>query len=102
MLRDAADRAEFAGAEVAAMAIASLRTTTEETRDGLGMVLGRGYDTGQAVAFHAGDLPGAPGDLLAAAHAGAPDWPGGGFAAPRFRPRPLSLKPGQGLPHLSV
>jgi predicted YcjX-like family ATPase len=102
MLRAAADRAEFAGAEVAGMAIAALRTTSEETRDGMDMVLGRSGKTGQAVAFHPGDLPGAPGDLLAAARARADEWPAGGFEAPDFRPRPLTLEPGQGLPHLRL
>jgi predicted YcjX-like family ATPase len=102
MLREAADRAEFAGAEVAAMAIAALRTTSEETREGLGMVVGRSGETGQPLAFHPGDLPGAPGDLLALAQSGATEWAGGGYGAPEFRPRPHVLEPGQGLPHLRL
>jgi len=102
LLRSASDRAAYSGAETRAMAIAALRTTTQEAREGVGMVLGRIEEAERPVAIYPGTLPAAPGDLLAAARAGAESWPGGGFEAPKFLPRPLNLGPGEGLPHIRL
>lgn len=106
MLRDARDRADFAGAETAAMAIAALRATTEVTlnRDGrsIDAVQGVMMASGRAAAMYAGDLPADPARLLDPARDGAAGWLGGDYAVMRFAPAPLDLKPGQGLPHIRL
>ncbi|MFN3937411.1 MAG: YcjX family protein [Gemmobacter sp.] len=106
MLREAKDRADFAGAHTAAMAIASLRATTETEvrRDGrvIPAVQGRLLDTGKAVAMHAGDLPEDPGRLLDPARGGADGWLDGDYSVMRFAPAPLTLTPGLGLPHIRL
>ena len=106
LLRDAKDRADFAGATTAAMSIASLRTTVEETvdyRDGpLNVVRGRLLDNGKQAAFHPGRLPNDPAHLLGPARAGAADWLDDDYAIMRFAPAPLDLKPGDGLPHIRL
>ena len=66
------------------------------------MVVGRVDGRDKPVASYPGTLPAAPGDLIAAARAGADAWDGPGFTAPRFLPRPYNLAPGQGLPHLRL
>ncbi len=106
MLRDARDRASFAGADVAAMAIASLRTTVEEvvTRDGvsLDMVRGRLNDTGQQVAMYAGELPDDPARLLSPAREGAKRWLDADYDLMAFAPARTRRKPGEGLPHIRL
>lgn len=106
MLREAVDRADFAGAETRAMSIASLRATVEETRthDGreLNCVRGRRLDTGKQAAFFAGDLPEDPGRLLAPAREGAQKWLDADYSVMQFAPAPLSLKPGDGPPHIRL
>ncbi|HRX26613.1 MAG TPA: YcjX family protein, partial [Aminivibrio sp.] len=61
LMRDARDRADFSGAQTAAMSIASVRATVEEqvTHDGrpLDLVRGRLLSTGREAAMYAGDLP---------------------------------------------
>jgi len=105
LLRGASDRAEFAGADVAAMAIAALRTTTEERIEHRGTMLdvvrGRLADGGDA-AFHPGDLPDDPGAILGPARDGATDWSGDGYQSAEFAPSPMSLKPGAGPPHIRL
>jgi predicted YcjX-like family ATPase len=100
LLRRARDRAQYAGAETRAMAIASLRATTEETREHAGahrdLVRGRLTD-GRQVAVSPGALPEDPAQLL-----GAMDWQAGDYAAPRFAPAPLTLRPGEGPPHIRL
>ena len=106
LLREARDRADFAGAKTAAMAIAALRATTEETRDvqgrPLGLVRGRLLEDGRAAAFHPGDLPDDPGVLLRPAEAGAETWLDADYSAMRFAPAPLDLRPGEGPPHIRL
>jgi len=105
MLREARDRAQFAGADVRAMAIAALRATVEETRrhEGrdLNVVRGRVPEGGQA-AFHPGELPAEPATLLSPARAGAETWPDGAFGTMRFAPARLSLRAGEGPPHIRL
>ena len=100
LLRRARDRAQYAGAETRAMAIASLRATTEETREHAGahrdLVRGRLTD-GRQVAVSPGALPEDPAQLL-----GATGWQAGDYAAPRFAPAPLTLRPGEGPPHIRL
>jgi predicted YcjX-like family ATPase len=106
LVKDARARADFAGAKTEAMSIAALRATTEETRDhdgrSLDVVRGRLLDGGRQAAFHPGDLPEDPGTLLSAARDGAPDWLGDEYAFMRFAPARLTLRPGEGLPHIRL
>ena len=64
LTRDARDRARFAGAQTAALSIASLRATTEETvkHEGasLNVVRGALLETGKQAAFHPGRSAGGP------------------------------------------
>ena len=106
LTRDARDRAQFAGAETAAMAIASLRATTEDTvvHDGADLNVVRGVleDTGKAAAFYPGALPDDPNHLLGPAREGAAAWLDQGYQVMRFAPAPLTLRPGDGPPHLRL
>ena len=106
MLRDARDRADFAGAATQAMALASVRATTEVRvmRDGQAVdaVQGILQATGRAAAMHAGALPEDPSRLLSPARNGAPAWLGADYAIMRFAPAPVDLAPGQGLPHIRL
>ena len=78
LLRGAQDRARFAGAETRAMALASLRATTEDTipheGQALDVVRGTLLDTGKPAAFYPGDLPDDPSKLLSPAREGAKAW----------------------------
>lgn len=106
MLRDAKDRADFAGARTAAMTIAALRTTTEETMDHvdgpLNVVRGRLLDTGKQAAFYPGALPSDPQHLLGPAKAGQDRWLDQDYQVMRFAPAALTLKPGDGPPHIRL
>jgi len=106
LVRDARDRADFAGADTRAMAIAALRATVEETREHKGvsvdMVRGTLLETGKQAAFHAGDLPSDPNAILSPARAGQGAWLEGDFNAMRFAPASLNLKPGEGPPHIRL
>ena len=105
MLREARDRAAFAGAEVTAMSIAALRATTEETRDhggqSLPMVRGMLSD-GRQAALYPGALPEDPARLLHAAREGAERWLDGDYGLMTFAPPRLVLKPGEGPPHIRL
>ncbi|OIQ33450.1 MAG: hypothetical protein BM559_09895 [Roseobacter sp. MedPE-SWchi] len=106
LTRDARDRAQFAGAETAALALASLRATTEEMRPHNGSELpcvrGRLLETGRQAAFYPGALPEDPAQLLAPARQGATRWLEGEYRAMQFAPAALSLKPGDGPPHIRL
>ena len=106
LLRDARDRAAFAGAEARAMSIAALRATDEDrvTHDGaeLAVVRGRIAGTDRRAAFHPGALPEDPAHLLAPARQGATAWLGADYEVMRFAPLPLTLKPGEGPPHIRL
>ena len=105
MLREARDRAQFAGADVRSMAIAALRATVEETRRHNGaevdLVRGRVAGGGQA-AFHPGELPDDPAAILSPARNMADRWADLDFGAQRFDPAKLSLRPGEGPPHIRL
>ena len=105
LLREAKDRADFAGADTQALAIAALRTTTEEDvlRDGqaLPAVRGRLLD-GRNVALYPGELPADPAQLLAPARQGAAEWLDGDYAIMSFAPAPVALRPGDGPPHIRL
>ena len=105
MLREARDRAAFAGARTEALAIAALRTTTEETvsHDGAPLDAVRGtLSDGRKAAFYPGELPADPAQLLAPAREGATRWLDADYAMMQFRPAPVVLKPGDGPPHIRL
>ena len=106
LLRDARDRADFAGAATAALSIASLRTTVEKTvdhRDGpLDVVQGRLLTTGKQAAFYPGELPQDPSHLLGPARQGADTWLDQDYGVMNFAPAPSELKPGEGPPHIRL
>ncbi|NCQ25490.1 MAG: hypothetical protein COW54_03890 [Rhodobacteraceae bacterium CG17_big_fil_post_rev_8_21_14_2_50_63_15] len=106
LLREARDRAEFSGARVEAMALAALRATTEErvTHHGrdLDCVRGRLLESGKEAAFHAGELPDDPARLIGPARSGAKTWLDADYAVMHFAPAPLSLRPGEGPPHIRL
>ena len=105
MLREARDRAAFAGAEVTAMSIAALRATTEETRDhgGTSLPMVRGMlSDGRQAALYPGALPEDPARLLHAAREGAERWLDGDYGLMTFAPPRLTLRPGEGPPHIRL
>ncbi|OCX64716.1 hypothetical protein BFP70_11570 [Thioclava sp. SK-1] len=105
LLRDAKDRADFSGAQTQALALASLRTTTEAMieQDGgtLPAVRGRLPD-GRNVAMYPGALPDDPGQLLSPARQGAQKWLNDAYAIMGFAPAPVTLRPGDGPPHIRL
>jgi predicted YcjX-like family ATPase len=106
LTREARDRARFAGAETQAMAIAALRATTEQTVSHAGQMLdcvrGTLLDTGKQAAFYPGALPEDPGHLLGPARDGATAWLDQDYRVMRFAPAQLTLKPGEGPPHIRL
>lgn len=106
LVTDARRRADFAGAQTAAMSIAALRATVEEERTHHGtelqMVRGTLLETGKQAAFHPGDLPTDPSVLLGPAQAGDPAWLDGDWQAMSFAPAKLSLRAGDGPPHIRL
>ncbi|WP_112873529.1 YcjX family protein [Paracoccus endophyticus] len=105
MLREARDRADFQGARTEALAIAALRTTTEEMihQDGEDLPAVRGtLIDGRQAAFYPGELPENPAALLAPAADGAARWLDGDYAAMTFAPAPDTLRPGDGPPHIRM
>ena len=106
LVRDARDRARFAGADTQAMALAALRATVEEERQHQGatlnMVRGTLLETGKAAAFYPGELPNDPAHLLGPAREGAERWLDADYKVMHFAPAPLTLKPGDGPPHIRV
>ncbi|NIZ61797.1 hypothetical protein DL239_12525 [Sedimentitalea sp. CY04] len=106
LTRDAQDRARFAGASTSALALASLRATTEEVRnhngEELACVRGTLLDSGKQAAFYPGALPDDPTQLLGPARTGADKWLNGDYQAMAFAPAKLTLKPGDGPPHIRL
>ncbi|WP_296419777.1 YcjX family protein [Pseudooctadecabacter sp.] len=106
LLRDAKDRADFSGAQTQAMSIAALRTTVEERRAHggaeIGVVRGQLLGADRQAAFYPGALPVDPAHLLGPARAGADDWLGADYEIMSFAPAPLTLKPGEGPPHIRL
>ena len=106
LLADAKTRADFAGAETAAMSIAALRATTEDSiqRDGrtLNVVRGVLRDSGKHAAFYPGKLPNDPARLLTPARQGAEKWLDADYQVMSFLPQPLELRPGDGPPHIRL
>ena len=65
------------------------------------VVRGRVAGGGQA-AFHPGELPDDPAAILSPARDMADRWPDFDFGAQRFAPAKLSLRPGEGPPHIRL
>ena len=88
------------------MAIAALRTTVEDTvdhRNGpLNVVKGRLLENGKQAAFYPGALPTDPQHILAPARSGASTWQDQHYQVMRFAPAALTLKPGDGPPHIRL
>ncbi len=103
---EARARANFQGAETASLAMAALRATVEETRkhDGtdLDCVRGTLLDSGKQAAFYPGDLPENPSALMSVAEDGAAEWLDGDYQIMKFAPARLTLKPGEGPPHIRL
>ncbi|MCL4069476.1 YcjX family protein [Pseudomonas sp. GX19020] len=106
LVADAKGRAEFAGAEVAALSLASLRATVEETVERGGVPLpavrGRLLTSGKQAVMYPGALPADPARILSPAREGAADWLDAEFGMMEFAPARLSLKPGDGPPHIRL
>lgn len=106
LLREAKDRADFAGAKTAAMSIAAWRATVEETVTHNGRtvdaVRGTLLSTGKPAALYPGELPGDPAHLLTPARKGAEKWLDADFSVMSFAPAPVVLKPGEGPPHIRL
>lgn len=106
LMREAKDRAEFAGADTAAMSVASVRATVEEqvTHGGslLEAVRGRLLSSGKEAAMYAGELPENPAAILSPARDGASRWLDADYAVMAFAPARLALKPGEGPPHIRL
>ena len=106
VLNDARSRAEFAGAKTAAMSIASLRTTTEDRVEQggrtLDVVRGTLLKSGKRVAMYPGRLPEDPSKLLNPARTGAESWLDAEYSIEGFAPQEVSLKPGEGPPHIRL
>ena len=66
----------------------------------LNVVQGRLLDTGKQAAFYPGDLPDDPNHLLSAASGGDQAWLDQDYRVMRFAPQRLSMKPGDGPPHI--
>ncbi|MFC2968808.1 YcjX family GTP-binding protein [Acidimangrovimonas pyrenivorans] len=106
LLREARDRADFAGATTAAMSIAALRATVETTVEHGGATLdcvkGRLAETGKVAAMYPGELPQDPTRLLSPARQGAERWLDADYQVMGFAPARLNLKPGEGPPHIRL
>jgi predicted YcjX-like family ATPase len=106
LLAEAKSRADFSGAWTEAMSLASLRATVEETasRDGeaLPAVKGTLLATGRPAVMYPGHLPEDPTRLLSPAREGAEDWLEADYNLMTFAPARLTLKPGEGPPHIRL
>ena len=105
LVADAKSRADYAGARTAAMSIASLRATTEDTveHDGSALEVVRGVlEDGRRAAFHPGELPEDPRELLSQGRRGAETWLDGDYAVMKIRPQGGALAPGEGPPHIRL
>ena len=110
LLMDARRSADFAGAQTQALTLAALRATTEEVRTHKGetldcvrgVLLDEAGGRGKTAAFYPGELPEDPIRLLQPATSGASVWLDGEYHSMRFAPSVLSLKPGEGPPHIRL
>ncbi len=105
LVKEAKSRADFAGADTAAMSIAALRATVEETIDHKGAQLDcvRGtLKSGKKAALYPGELPDDPAQLLGEARDGAVKWLDADYQVMSFEPAVLTLNQGEGPPHIRL
>jgi predicted YcjX-like family ATPase len=106
LLAEAKSRADYSGARTEALSMASLRTTVEDrvTRDGESLPAVRGtlLSTGKPVLMYPGALPTNPARLLSPAREGAETWLDAEYHQMSFAPARLTLKPGEGPPHIRL
>ncbi|TRD18975.1 YcjX family protein [Palleronia caenipelagi] len=105
LVTDAKARADYAGAQTAAIAMASLRATTEdqiEVNGEMANVVRGILRDGRRAAFSPGELPEDPRQLLAQGRQGQEDWLGGDYEVMDILPQPLTLAPGEGPPHIRL
>lgn len=106
LLAEAKSRADFSGARTEAMSLASLRATVEEvvSRDGVEVPAVRGtlLATGKPALMYPGALPSDPSRLLSPAREGAEAWLDADYRLMTFAPARLSLRPGEGPPHIRL
>jgi len=106
LVQDARSRAAYKGANTRSFALAALRSTVEVEvdHDGerLSCVRGRLASTGRDAAMFAGLLPTDPAHILAPAQKGAAQWLDRDYAVMSFLPPVLTLKPGEGPPHIRL
>lgn len=106
VLQDAKSRADFAGAKTKALSLASLRTTTEDEIEQGGrtvsLVRGQLLETGRMAAMYPGRLPEDPAKLLNPARQGEERWLDADYKIMSFAPREISMKPGDGPPHIRM
>jgi uncharacterized protein len=106
LLAEAKSRADFSGARTEALSLSSLRATVEESviRDGdtVPAVKGTLLSTGKPALMYPGALPTDPARLLSPAREGAEAWLDADYALMSFAPARLTLKPGEGPPHIRL
>lgn len=106
LLAEAKARADFSGARTEALSLASLRATVEDRleREGesVACVRGRLLATGKQAAMYPGLLPSDPARLLSPAREGAEKWLDADYSLMGFAPARLTLKPGEGPPHIRL
>ncbi|PTX54370.1 hypothetical protein C8N43_3184 [Litoreibacter ponti] len=102
LLRDAKDRAEFAGAATGAMSIAAVRATVEDHLQGLDVVRGARLSDGKQAALYPGELPSDPSKIIGAARDAAEKWLDAEYSVMNFAPAKLDLAPGEGPPHIRL
>jgi predicted YcjX-like family ATPase len=105
LLAEARARADFAGAETEAMALAGLRCTVEEVveRGGERLEAVRGRLPGGKVAvMYPGQLPEDPARILSPARQGADSWLGADYGLMCFEPARMSLRAGEGPAHIRL
>lgn len=106
LLREARERADFAGAKTSALALASCRATVEQeiTREGrtFGAVRGRLALGGRQAVMYPGELPADPARILSPARLGAKRWLDADFALMAFAPARRMHSAGGGLPHIRL
>ncbi len=105
LVKEARSRADFSGAQTAAMSIAAIRATIEETVEHNGRSLDCVRGTlvnGKQAAFFPGNLPDDPARLLGPAREGVESWLDEDYQIMTFAPARLTLRPGEGPPHIRL
>ena len=106
LLAEAKSRADYSGARTEALSLASLRATVEGkvAREGEEVPAVRGtlLATGKPALMYPGALPSDPSRLLSPAREGAEAWLDADYNLMTFAPARLSLKPGEGPPHIRL